>query len=451
VGNDQYSETWTNGDYVSGVFCPSDCNLSTGKCNSATNPDCEKDKGGTCVASGAGMTGGVKCTISSSVSGTTVLNYSCGTAAKVCCVPSTSKIDGKCTTYGNTLTRKPDVTCVSGTTTWIDSTGSDGDLNWQCRGLNGGDYADCRALYNPCVAGGGSCKTSCDSGESFYSAGNSYCSPGKCCKKTTPTPSASPTKAPVTDGGGRPPEDDGGNTPEPIATAVPTSTVVPTVTTAPTATVRPTITTAPTTTVVPTIAGGSPKISFKFSLRGIKPSYIGKDGRPYDCFDKLGGLLVDVVNSPTNTYQTGMTTKFEAIGETNINGDQVFKVTALALDASKFASVNTYNYVKIKGPFHVKRRMCLDGQTAKLSETTVCNISLKSDTVYDFSDYTLLAGDIDANGIVNAVDYSIVKSNLNASADISCGRRGDLNMDGVVNWIDGSLISKEALSSRDDE
>jgi hypothetical protein len=64
---------------------------------------------------------------------------------------------------------------------------------------------------------------------------------------------------------------------------------------------------------------------------------------------------------------------------------------------------------------------------------------------------SFLAGDIDKNGVVNSIDYSIVKRNFNADADIVCGREGDLNMDGVVNWIDGNLISKDALSSRDDE
>jgi hypothetical protein len=256
-----------------------------------------------------------------------------------------------------------------------------------------------------------------------------------------------PTKAPSSGGSSGGNDDSNDDTSSPTSTPAPTSTVTPT----PTGTIAPTSTLAPTGTIAPTSTSGVPKISFKFSLRGVKPSYNDKNGKAYDCFSKLGNLVVDVVNSPTNIYQTGLSTSFAPISsEVNINGDQVFKVTSLALD-SKFSSVNNFNYVKLKGPFHVKRRMCLDGQSAKVSETTVCNISLISNTVYDFSDYTLLAGDIDKNGVVNSVDYSIVKRNFNADADIVCGREGDLNMDGVVNWIDGNLISKEALSSRDDE
>jgi len=205
-----------------------------------------------------------------------------------------------------------------------------------------------------------------------------------------------------------------------------------------------------TVTAVPTTNGVAPKISFKFSLRGVKPSYKDDDGDNYNCFDDLDNLKIDVVNSPTNTFQSGLAASFDAVsGETNVNGDQVFKVTGLPLD-SKFASVSTFNYLKVKGPFHLKRRMCLDGQSAKLSETTICNISLVSNTVYDFSDYNLLAGDVNADGVINSIDYSYVKTRLDADADVSCGRDGDLNMDGVVNALDTSLI-KDSLSSRDDE
>lgn len=201
---------------------------------------------------------------------------------------------------------------------------------------------------------------------------------------------------------------------------------------------------------VTVVAAGTARISFKFSLRGIKPSYTGSNGT-YDCFDDLKNLSVEVVNAPTNAYQSGLSASFEAVsGETNDKGDQVFKVTNLVLDSAKFGSVNTFNYVKVKGPFHLKRRMCLNNQKDKLPETTTCNIPLNSDTVYDFSDYTLLAGDVNTDGVINSVDYSYVKTKFDASADVSCGREGDLNMDGVVNSLDANLI-KEALSSKDDE
>ena len=199
-----------------------------------------------------------------------------------------------------------------------------------------------------------------------------------------------------------------------------------------------TATTTVTVTNVSTVT--TPKVSFKFSLMGIGPSAT--------CLDQLGNLSVEVINSP-EVYQLGLSTDFTKTDSVNSTGDQIFQVSGLVLD-SKFTSVGTNNKVKIKGPFHSKRRMCTNNQKSKLSEATVCDISLTSDTVYDFSEYQLLTGDIDQNGIINLVDYGIVKTNYDAGADVECGLKGDLNLDGKVNNIDAALI-KVSLSSVDDE
>lgn len=185
-----------------------------------------------------------------------------------------------------------------------------------------------------------------------------------------------------------------------------------------------------------------PKISFKFSLRGITPNVAS-------CFSNLGDLKVEVLNTTSRKYETGITTSFEALdGEKNAAGDQIFQVTDLALDSSKFSGTNSLNYVKIKGPFHLQARMCQNNQSGKLSDTTDCSISLTSGTVYNFSGYSLAPGDINQDGMVNGVDYSELKSNFGEEVD--CGTNGDLNMDGVVNGVDASLL-KESLASKDDE
>jgi hypothetical protein len=206
-------------------------------------------------------------------------------------------------------------------------------------------------------------------------------------------------------------------------------------------TIRPTV--AP--TVVPT-AVIVPKISFKFAFAGVKPGAA--------CISSLGKLGVEVGNLPTNGYQNGLTTGFSAVANAvDTDGNQVFEVNGLSLDAAKFANVNNNNYVKIKGLLNLKRRMCLDGQSTKLnSDTTICNIDLtRTDGyVYDFSKYMLLAGDVNGDGVINSIDFSYVKTRLSAGSDVSCGREGDLNADGVVNNLDVGLV-KIALSSRDDE
>lgn len=110
---------------------------------------------------------------------------------------------------------------------------------------------------------------------------------------------------------------------------------------------------------------------------------------------------------------------------------------------SVFASLNTFNYIKVKGPFHLKQRMCLDKQKGKLSESTRCDINFfRTDNyIYGFSEYTLLAGDVDQNGVINIIDYSLIKSSAESdSGVIKCGKQNDLNMDGIVNGIDISII-----------
>jgi hypothetical protein len=217
-----------------------------------------------------------------------------------------------------------------------------------------------------------------------------------------------------------------------VPTAVPTA--------IPTAVPTAIPTTVPTAAIVP-------KISFKIAFAGVKSGAA--------CISSLGKLGVEVGNLPTtNSYQNGLTTGFSAVANTtDADGNQVFEVDNLALDSAKFANVNNNNYVKVKGPLHLKRRMCLDSQSTKLnSDTTVCNIDLtRTDGhVYDFSKYVLLAGDVNGDGVINAIDFSYVKTRLSAGSDVSCGREGDLNADGVVNNLDVGLV-KIALSSRDDE
>jgi hypothetical protein len=195
--------------------------------------------------------------------------------------------------------------------------------------------------------------------------------------------------------------------------------------------------------VVTVTATGSAQVSFKFAFDGIYPNAA--------CISSLGDLNIEVGNVPTNIYQS-LTTGFAKLddGKIDSKGNQIFQVTALSLDSTKFGGVNAFNYIKIKGPLHLKRRMCQDGQSSKLAENTVCSIDLTSSTIYDFSEYTLLAGDVDQNGVINTIDLSYIKTRFNAAAEVTCGREGDLNMDGVVNSLDLRLV-KEALTMRDDE
>ena len=191
-------------------------------------------------------------------------------------------------------------------------------------------------------------------------------------------------------------------------------------------------------------------ISFKMAFAGILPN---AECIP-EYFIPETKVKVDIANVPSNKHEDNIQTNFEETNETDSKGNRIFKVTALTLDKGKFGSVNNFNYVKIKGPWHLRRRMCQDGQDKKIAESTVCNIDLKASNtqVYDFSEYTLLAGDIFTDGIINTLDLSYIKTRLDPGAyhRNECGIEGDLNLDKVVNVYDFNL-AKDALTERDDE
>ena len=187
----------------------------------------------------------------------------------------------------------------------------------------------------------------------------------------------------------------------------------------------------------------SSQVSFKLAFKGVKSNYT--------CLSSLTKIKLEIANVPTNTYESNINASITPVsGETNTNGDQVFLVSNLALD-SKFNSVNNFNYLRVKGPSHLASRMCLNHQTTKLDEITTCDINLSNTntTVYDFTNYALIPGDINQDGMINSTDYSIVKNNFNSSSEITCNQTGDLNLDGIVNSLDANLL-KDSLSKQEE-
>ncbi len=194
----------------------------------------------------------------------------------------------------------------------------------------------------------------------------------------------------------------------------------------------------------------TPKIAFKFSIEGIKPSYVDGDSS-YDCFNQMAQLSFDFFNITANSSQLGITTTFSPVeGEVNSNGDQVFQTNEVTLD-SKFNSVNDLNYLKVKWPFTLKSIMCLDNQDIQVLNDAVCSLNLFTNKVYDFSHHSLVIGDVNNDGLINGLDFSHIKVRFDSGANVSCGTEADLNLDGVVNGLDGTLVKKNLLLADDEE
>lgn len=176
------------------------------------------------------------------------------------------------------------------------------------------------------------------------------------------------------------------------------------------------------------------KIKFKFSIAEVKDSK--------KCFTKSNVLTVDILNSISKSSQIGSTVNFYPIeGQFNSKGYQIFETEEIVLNSS-FNSANNFNYLKVKAGSSLNTILCVNQQKNKITKNAECNINLSSNSVYDFSEYPLIIGDVNKDSMINTVDFSYVKNKLNADLNVSCDEKNDLNFDGVVNTIDLGLIKK---------
>lgn len=117
------------------------------------------------------------------------------------------------------------------------------------------------------------------------------------------------------------------------------------------------------------------------------------------------------------------------------------------------ASVTGKYRILIKGPLHLQKKICDSVPSETRAGIYRCpdgNISLViGDNSLNFSGIMLLGGDLDQNGIVDSIDFGLVKNNL-GKTDLAILNKADLNKDGIVNTQDFSLILS-ALATRTDE
>ena len=184
------------------------------------------------------------------------------------------------------------------------------------------------------------------------------------------------------------------------------------------------------------------KINFKIAFKGLKPES--------SCSASLKTVDLDIVNITKKVYQPGIGTSINPVaGETNSDGDQVFLVSDLVLD-NNFKSTDSFNYIQVKNQAYLSARMCFNNQSSKMTTSTACDLPLTNGVTYDFTKYSLTPGDLNQDGIVNASDFSMVKYNVNPSADSQCGQQTDLNYDGITNSFDLTYLKKSLLQTNDE-
>ncbi len=191
------------------------------------------------------------------------------------------------------------------------------------------------------------------------------------------------------------------------------------------------------------------KVSFKIAFKGVKPSYLDNTGNFYTCFDQLDNFFLEIVNRSKKIYQNDISYSFKKIdGETNKNGDQVFLINNLSLN-DQFYNSGSSNYFRVKAISYLSSGMCFNNQDNQPDNIDNCNITLNNNEIYNFSNYSIKPGDLNQDGLVNSLDYSIIKKNFSSNEDITCGQTGDLNLDGQVNSLDGNLL-KQSFGFQDD-
>lgn len=209
----------------------------------------------------------------------------------------------------------------------------------------------------------------------------------------------------------------------------PTSTPVPTLTPIPTATGVPDLTSTPTSTPTPIVTTGSVNLKMKLKFQGInKLPVTGQNSM---------NVKVKVVNQTNNQALDFLTVPFTSdnngvwSGQAGFGSNNIFTLTDKYL-------------VLVKGPQHIQKKICDSVPTetagAGLYGCSNGKITLAvGDNNLDFSGILLLAGDLNQSGIVDSVDFALVRNNL-GKTDVATLVKADINLDGKIDTQDFSLI-----------
>lgn len=163
---------------------------------------------------------------------------------------------------------------------------------------------------------------------------------------------------------------------------------------------------------------GWPELTFKIKFLGTEYA-IGSEQK---------------VVSGVGTQMVDLLVKGNGISQNYSNVQVEFNEQAVGTGSLELVGVEPGdNYaVLIKGPVHLARRYCRDGQKEHcwLGEENISIVA--GENIYDWTDLALEPGDIDGNGIVNSVDFTLLKNALGQEGEV----KEDINFNGFVNTQD---------------
>jgi len=187
---------------------------------------------------------------------------------------------------------------------------------------------------------------------------------------------------------------------------------------------------------VPTPTGGVGNVNLKMKLK-------------FQGINKLPAAGQNSMVAKVKVYKEGLSTPTDGTGTFTADANGVWSGTVPV----NLAAVDGKYKILIKGPQHIQKKICDSAPTETSLGIYQCssgNITLiAGDNDLDLSGIIILVGDLDQNGIVDSVDFGLVKNNL-GKTDADTLAKADLNHDGVVDTQDYSLILA-ALAVRTDE
>ncbi len=217
----------------------------------------------------------------------------------------------------------------------------------------------------------------------------------------------------------------------------PTTTPRLTTTPMPTNTVRPgepTSTPTPTETVILTPTPTIEPAVINFKVKMVGTEYMVDDQKIV--VDDIPDLPFDItIKNDTNYYQEeGVMVEFDekAIGTGRIETTEI---------------PEGFYLISVKGPNHLARRYCYHDQDryCQLGNNNI--LITRGDNDIDFTGWPVEPGDINQDGVVDVLDFSILKQSLGEKGY----HKADINFNGVVNTQDISIFLRTLDSRYEDE
>jgi len=173
---------------------------------------------------------------------------------------------------------------------------------------------------------------------------------------------------------------------------------------------------------------GIPKLSFDFTFAGVRAGSKCVANKKVDVIVMKGDQKVVYEDVPV-----------VASGEENSRKETIYRLSNLDI-ASDFSDM-TGLAVFVKGPKHLQMKFGEDNQGEYYNQSGG-QIDVVAGKVFDFSEYSLMAGDVNRDGAVDVIDFVETKKRAAIHEMIEEGEESQYDLDGScqVNTIDMAIL-----------